>query len=77
MIKYINYQRSNKTKEYEIIILPGYYTWNLNTCASDSEFADSFKLVYGIDSDTKLNYIYREDAKINVDKLDVSSKLKG
>ena len=29
--KYINYQIENNAKEYEIIILPGYYTWNLNT----------------------------------------------
>ncbi len=76
-IKYINYQRENNAKEYEIIILPGYYTWNLNTWGSEGEFADNFRRVFGIADGMQLIYVNRKDVQVDIDKLDVSSKLGG
>ena len=75
--KYINYQLDNNAKEYEIIILPVYYTWNLNTWGSDGDFAYNFKKVYGIDRDAQLVYVSKKDVDINLDDLNVSSKLRG
>lgn len=75
--KYINYQIENNAKEYEIIILPGYYTWNLNTWGSDGDFAYNFKAAYGINKEAPLIYVFRDDVKINIDKLDISSDLRG
>ena len=75
--KYINYQLDNNAKEYEIIILPVYYTWNLNTWGSDGDFAYNFKKAYGIDRDAQLVYVSKKDVDINLDDLNVSSKLRG
>ena len=75
--KYINYQLEQETKEYKILILPSYYTWNLNTWGSDGDFANNFKRAYGIDEDAKLIYVNMRDVQIDIDKLDVSSKLRG
>lgn len=75
--KYINYQLDNDAKEYEIIILPTYYTWNLNTWGSDGTFAYNFKTAYGIDKEAPLVYVSRKNVNINLDDLNVSSKLRG
>lgn len=68
-VKYINYQLENDSKEFEIIILPGYYTWNLNTWGSDGDFAYSFKEFYGINKEAKLIYVNNKNTKVDVDKL--------
>ena len=75
--KYINYQLENRANEIEVIILPGYYTWNLNTWGSDGDFAYSFKDAYGIDRDMELIYVSKNDTAVDVDKIKSSSKLKG
>lgn len=67
----------NDAKEYEIIILPTYYTWNLNTWGSDGTFAYNFKTAYGIDKEAPLVYVSRKNVNINLDDLNVSSKLRG
>ena len=74
--KYINYQIQHNVKEYEIIILPGYWMWNLNTWGSDGYFALAFKKTYGIPKDAELIYVKKNEARINVNKLKNSSKMK-
>lgn len=76
--KYINYQLENnaQAEKYEIIILPGYYVWNLNTWGSEGDFAYNFKRAYGIKEDAELIYVKRSDVNIDLDALNVSSKLK-
>lgn len=75
--KYINYQRKNGAEKYEILILPRYYTWNLNTWGSDGDFAYSFKKAYGIKKDAELIYVNKETASVDVNKIKASSKMKG
>jgi hypothetical protein len=75
--KYINYQIENKADKYEIIILPSYFTWNLNTWGSDGDFAYKFKWSYGIPDDAELIYVYKKDVKVNLDKINSSTKRKG
>ena len=75
--KYINYQIENNREEYDIIILPGYWCWNLNTWGSDGDFAFKFKSAYGIDTNAKLNYVDLKDVKIDISKFKTSSKLNG
>ena len=75
--KYINYQLENSAKEIEVIILPSYYTWNLNTWGSDGDFAYNFKAAYGIDRDMELIYVSKDDTSVDVDKIEASSKMKG
>lgn len=75
--KYINYQlEQGKTDKIEVIILPSYFTWNLNTWGSDGDFAYNFKAAYGIPRDAELIYVKKSDAKVNVDLLNNSSKMK-
>ena len=74
--KYINYQLKNNYEKIDVIILPGYWTWNLNTWDSDGGFAYNFKKSYGIKKDTELNYVREKDVKINLKKLKTSSKIK-
>lgn len=73
--KYINYQIENGASKYEIIILPSYFTWNLNTWGSDGDFAYKFKAAYGMKEDAELIYIKRDDVKINLDRINNSSKI--
>ena len=75
--KYINYQLENRATEIEVIILPSYYTWNLNTWGSDGDFAFNFKAAYGIDKDMELIYVSKDEASVDVDEIKSSSKLKG
>lgn len=75
--KYINYQLENDAKDIEVIILPGYYTWNLNTWGSDGDFAYSFKDAYGIDREMELVYVSKDDTSVDVNKIKSSSEMKG
>ncbi len=59
--EYINYQLENNSEVYDIIILPGYYTWNLNTWGSDGDFAHNFKKYYGIGENLELKYVNYDD----------------
>ena len=74
--KYINYQLENDAKEYEIILLPSYYAWNLNVWGSEGDFAYSFKKAYGIPKEAKLIFLLKNDTSIKVDKLKTSEKRK-
>lgn len=74
--KYINYQLENRATEIEVIILPSYYTWNLNTWGSDGDFAYNFKSAYGIDRDMKLIYVSKDEASVDVKRIKASSKMK-
>lgn len=65
-VKYINYQLENGAEQIEIIVLPGYYTWNLNTWGSTGDFAYAFKKAYGIDRDAELIYVYKDDIDLDV-----------
>lgn len=76
-VKYINYQLEKGKKDIEVIILPGYYTWNLNTWGSDGDFAYNFKKAFAIDKEALLIYVKREDIDIDVSRLNVSSKMEG
>lgn len=66
--KYIKYQIRNNYEEYKIIILPSYFTWNLNTWGSEGEFAYNFKRAYGIDREAKLIYVKKKDVNLKTIK---------
>ena len=75
--KYINYQlKQGKNDKIEVIILPSYFTWNLNTWGSDGDFAYNFKSAYGIPRNAELIYVKKSDVKVNIDSLQSSPKMR-
>ncbi len=59
--EYIELQKKQNKKDYEIIIIPDYYAWNLNVWGSDGPFALSFKSAYGIDQNANLIMVPLKD----------------
>ena len=72
--EYIELQKKQNKENYEIIIIPNYYAWNLNVWGSDGPFALNFKRAYGIEEKAKLTMVSLKD--VNNKKLKKEKKAK-